>query len=67
MENSSSNSLLKRAWRGALVLFGTAVLLWATVRIVAQIWPWLVAIVIVAVTLVALATVLLRWRDRSRW
>jgi purine-cytosine permease-like protein len=67
MSNDSPNSLLTRAWRGALVLFGTVVLLEISVEIVARIW---VGLVIIALTMVAVAifgTLFKRWRDRSRW
>jgi len=67
MSNDSPNSLLARAWRGALVLFGTVVLLWVSVQIVARIWVWLVVIALTAVAVVIFGTVLMRWRDRNRW
>ena len=67
MSNNSPNSLLARAWRGALVLFGTVVLLWVSVQIIARIWVWLVVIALTAAAAVILGTVLTRWRDRSRW
>jgi len=67
MSNDSPNSLLTRAWRGALVLFGTVVLLEISVEIVARIWVWLVVIALTMVAVTVLWTVFTRWRDRSRW
>lgn len=67
MSNDSPNSLLTRAWRGALVLFGTVVLLSVSVQIVARIWVWLVVIAVMVVAVVMLGTVVMCWRDRNRW
>ncbi|MHB8380518.1 MAG: hypothetical protein ACYDB2_11530 [Acidimicrobiales bacterium] len=67
MSSDSANSLLTRAWRGALVLFGTVVLLRLSVEIVAQIWVWLVAIALTMVAVAVLGTAFMRWRDRNRW
>jgi uncharacterized SAM-binding protein YcdF (DUF218 family) len=67
MSNDSPNSLLTRAWRGALVLFGTVVLLWVSVHMIAQIWVWLVVIALLIVAVAVLVTVFMKWRDRSRW
>ena len=67
MSNDSPNSLLARVWRGALVLFGTVVLLWVSVQIVARMWVWLVVIALTVVAVGMLGTVVMRWRDRSRW
>jgi hypothetical protein len=67
MSNDSPNSLLTRAWRGALVLFGTVVLLWVSVQIVARIWVWLVVIAVMVAAVVMLGTAVMRWRDRNRW
>jgi len=67
MSNDSPNSLLTRAWRGALVLFGTVVLLRVSVEIVAQIWVWLVVIALTMAAIAVLGTVFMRWRDRNRW
>ena len=67
MSSDSPNSLLTRAWRGALVLFGTVVLLEISVEIVARIWVWLIAIALAMVAVTVLGTLLKRWHDRSRW
>jgi ABC-type multidrug transport system permease subunit len=67
MSNDSPNSLLTRAWRGALVLFGTVVLLRVSVEIVARIWVWLVVIALTMVAVAVLGTLFMRWRDRNRW
>jgi hypothetical protein len=67
MSNDSPNSLLTRAWRGALVLFGTVVLLWVSVAILARIWVWLLVIALAMVIAVALWAVFTRWRDRNLW
>ena len=67
MSNDSPNSLLTRAWRGALVLFGTVVLLRVSVEIVARIWVWLVVIALTGVAVTVLGTLFVRWRDRNRW
>jgi hypothetical protein len=67
MSNDSPNSLLTRAWRGALVLFGTVVLLWVCVAILARIWVWLLVIALAMVFAAALWTVFTRLRDRNLW
>ena len=67
MSNDAPNSLLARAWRGALVLFGTVVLLWVSVQIVARIWVWLVVVALTAAAVFILSIVLMRWRHRGRW
>jgi hypothetical protein len=65
MSNDSPNSLLTRAWRGALVLFGIVVLLWVSVAILARIWVWLLVIALAMVITAALWTVFTQWRDRN--
>ncbi len=67
MSSDSPNSLLTRAWRGALVLFGTVVLLRFSVEIVAKIWVWLVVIALTMVAVAVLGITFMRWRDRNRW
>jgi hypothetical protein len=67
MPNNSLNSLLKRALLGALVLFGIAVLLQASVEIVAQIWPWLVIMVLIGAAVVGIVIALRRWYDQNQW
>ena len=67
MSNDSPNSLLARVWRGALVLFGTVVLLWVSVQIVARIWVWLIVIALTVAAVAVLGTMFMRWRDRNRW
>jgi len=67
MSNDSPNSLLTRAWRGALVLFGIVVLLWVSVAILARIWVWLLVIALATVIAAALWTVFTRLRDRNLW
>jgi hypothetical protein len=67
MSNDSSNSLLTRAWRGALVLFGTVVLLWVSVAILVRIWVWLLVIALAMVIAGALWSVFTRRRDRNLW
>jgi hypothetical protein len=67
MSNDSPNSLLTRASRGALVLFGIVVLLWVSVAILARIWVWLLVIALAMVITAALWTVFTQWRDRNLW
>ena len=67
MSNGSPNSLLARVWHGALVLFGTVVLLRVSVAIVARIWVWLVVIALTVAAVAVLGTMIMRWRDRNRW
>jgi hypothetical protein len=67
MSNGSPNSLLARVWHGALVLFGTVVLLRVSVAIVARIWVWLVVFALTIVTVTVLWTVFRRWRERNQW
>ena len=67
MPNDLPNSLLRRAWRGALVLCGIAVLLNVAITLISRIWVELV-VVAIAIALIALAiAVLVSWRRRSRW
>ena len=67
MPNNSPNSLLSRAWRGALVLCGIAVLLNVAITLISRIWVELVvmgaAIALIAATIAALVS----WRRRSQW
>ena len=67
MSNGSPNSLLARVWHGALVLFGTVVLLRVSVAIVARIWVWLIVIALTVAAVAVLGTMFMRWRDRNRW
>ena len=65
--NDSPNSLLGRAWRGALVLCGIAVLLNVALTLISRIWVELV-VVATAIALIALAiAVLVYWHRRSQW
>ena len=65
--NDSPNSLLGRAWRGALVLCGIAVLLNVALTLISRIWVELV-VVATAIALIALAiAVLVYWHRRSKW
>ena len=67
MSNDSPNSLLGRAWRGALVLCGIAVLLNVAITLFSRIWVELV-VVATAIALIALAiAVLVYWHRRSKW
>ena len=66
MPNNSPNSLLGRAWRGALVLCGIAVLLNVAVALINRIWAELVGGA-TAITLIAIIiTALVYWRRRSQ-
>lgn len=67
MSNEPGNSLLSSVWRGALVLCGIAVLLWIGVKLIEQIWVWLVVIAAVLVALAAGVIVLRWWLHRRRW
>ena len=67
MSNEPGNSLLSSVWRGALVLCGIAVLLWIGVKVIEQIWVWLVVIAAVLVVLTAGVIVLRWWLHRRRW
>ncbi len=67
MSNEPGNSLLSSVWRGALVLCGIAVLLWIAVKLIEQIWVWLVVIAAVLVVLAAGVIVLRWWLHRRRW
>ncbi len=66
MSNEPGNSLLSSVWRGALVLCGIAVLLWIGVKLIEQIWVWLVVIAAVLVVLAAGVIVLRWWLHRRR-
>lgn len=67
MPNDSPNSLLNRAWRGALVLCGIAVLLNVAVTLISRIWVEL-AVVATAIALIAtIIAALVYWRRRSQW
>lgn len=63
MSNDSTNSLLTRAWRGALVLCGIAVLLVVAVRLIQSVWPWLVGLSLVVTVVVIAITLYRRWRS----
>ena len=67
MSSDSPNSLLNRAWRGALVLCGIAVLLNVAITLISRIWIELVvvgaAVALIAGTIAALVS----WRRRSQW
>ena len=67
MSNSSSNSLLDRAWRGALVLCGIAVLLSVAVDVIRRIWVDLAVMVGAIAAIVVIVSVLVSWRRRQRW
>lgn len=67
MPNDSPNSLLTRAWRGALVLCGIAVLLNVTVTLISRIWVELVVVVTVIALIVAVIAALISWRRRNQW
>ena len=67
MPNDSPNSLLTRAWRGALVLCGIAVLLNVTVSLISRIWVELVVVVTVIALIAGIITALISWRRRSQW
>jgi hypothetical protein len=52
-------------WHGCLLILGGCLALWVTVRILTEIWPWLV--VAAALTAIIVTIILiLRWR-RQRW
>lgn len=67
MSNDSSNSLLTRAWRGALVLCGIAVLLNVTVSLISRVWVELVVVVTVIALIAGAIAALISWRRRSQW
>ena len=67
MPNDSPNSLLTRAWRGALVLCGIAVLLNVTVTLISRIWVELVVVVTVIALIAGIITALISWRRRNQW
>ena len=67
MPNSSSNSLLDRAWRGALVLCGIAVLLSVAVDVIRRIWVDLAVMVGAIAAIVVIISALVSWRRRQRW
>ena len=67
MPNDSPNSLLTRAWRGALVLCGIAVLLNVTVSLISRIWVELVVVVTVIALIAGAIAALISWRRRSQW
>lgn len=67
MPNSSSNSLLDRAWRGALVLCGIAVLLSVAVGVIRRIWVDLAVMVGAIAAIVVIVSALVSWRRRQRW
>ena len=67
MPNDSPNSLLTRAWRGALVLCGIAVLLNVTVTLISRIWVELVVVATVIALIAGVIAALISWRRRSQW
>ena len=67
MPNDSPNSLLTRAWRGALVLCGIAVLLNVTVSLISRIWVELVVVATVIALIAGVIAALISWRRRSQW
>lgn len=67
MSNDSPNSLLGRAWRGALVLCGIAVLLNVAVTLISRIWVELVVVATAIALIAIIITALVYWRRRSQW
>lgn len=67
MSNDSPNSLLARAWRGALVLCGIAVLLNVTVSLISRVWVELVVVATVIALIAGAIAALISWRRRSQW
>ena len=67
MSNDSPNSLLTRAWRGALVLCGIAVLLNVIVTLISRIWVELVVVGTVIALIAGAIAALISWRRRSQW
>ncbi len=67
MRSDSPNSLLTRAWRGALVLCGIAVLLNVTVTLISRIWVELVVVGTVIALIAGAIVALISWRRRSHW
>lgn len=63
MSNDSTNSLLTRAWRGALVLCGIAVLLVVAVRLIESVWPWLVGLSLIVLVIILASVSYRRWRS----
>lgn len=63
MSNDSTNSLLTRAWRGALALCGIAVLLVVAVRLIESVWPWLVGLSLVVLVMILATVSYRRWRS----
>lgn len=63
MSNDSTNSPLTRAWRGALVLCGIAVLLVVAVRLIESVWPWLVGLSLVVLVIILATVSYRRWRS----
>ena len=67
MSSDWPNSLLTRAWRGALVLCGIAVLLDVTVTLISRIWVELVVVATVIALIIGAIAALISWRRRSQW
>ena len=67
MPNNSPNSLLGRAWRGALVLCGIAVLLNVAVALINRIWVELVVGATAIALIVTIIAALVYWRRKSQW
>ncbi len=67
MSNDSPNSLLVRAWRGALVLCGIAVLLNVAVTLISRIWVELVVGATAVALIVTFIAAFVYWRRRSQW
>lgn len=67
MSSDSPNSLLTRAWRGALVLCGIVALLDVTVTLISRIWVELVVVVTVIALIAGVITALISWRRRNQW
>lgn len=62
---SESRSPLRRLFGGSLLLLASAVAVWLAVRLLAEIWPWLLLVVLLAATV--WVVVALRRGRRDRW
>jgi hypothetical protein len=65
MSEEKAPTILQRLYRGALLVFGSVLLIWLAFQVLAQIWGWLLLVAIIG-GLIALAVFWVR-RHHNRW